>query len=146
MHFYVSKLSIDYIRTFFYPIRTLYDHFKALSAPCTAENWQLTVVNYQCYYMCAGKGLGDWNWTDIRVLIYNIKLDFLGFRLCPIVSQSQFIHKTCYKYKTHKMTTSLTSHKSAHYFFSGKNRIREIRKNPDTKIRDFLIRFWEWNT
>ena len=91
MHFYESKLSIDYIISYFRPFRTLYDHFIALSAPCTAEKWQLTGVHCLCHYKCEGKGLGGSNLADIWVLTNYIKLHFLDFRLCPIVSQSQFI-------------------------------------------------------
>ena len=53
-----------------------------------------------CAIISEGKGLGDWNLGDIGVLTYYIKLDFQGFRLCPIMPQSQFIYKTCYIYET----------------------------------------------
>ena len=72
--------------------------------------------------------------TDIWELTYYIKLHFQGFRLCPIMPQSQFIYKTWYLYETHKMAKSLTSHKSAHHFFPGKNRIRKIREKSGSGI------------
>ena len=111
----------------------------ALSAPCTAilphfphpvrqKNGSLLMC-IACAIISEGKGLGDWNLGDIGVLTYYIKLDFQGFRLCPIMPQSQFIYKTCYIYETHKMAKSLTSPNLPHIFFPGKNRIRKIREN-----------------
>ena len=67
-------------------------------------------------------------------LNYYIKVDFRIFRICPIMPQLQFIYKTLDIYKGHKMGKSLTSHKSAHYFFLGKNRNRKIRKKSGYEI------------
>ena len=67
-------------------------------------------------------------------LNYYIKVDFRIFRICPIMPQLQFIYKTLDIYKGHKMGKSLTSHKSAHYFFLGKNRIQKIREKSGFNI------------
>ena len=109
--------------------------FLPFSVPCTAilphfphpvrqknGSWLYCIA---CAIISEGKGLGDRNWDEIRVFTYYIKLDFQGFRICPIMPQSQFIYKTCYIYETHKMVKSLTPHKSAH-FFSGKKPDPEI--------------------
>ena len=52
---------------------------------------------------------------------YYINLVFHIFCICPIMSQFQFIYKTWYFYMGYEMGKHLTSHKSAHSFFSGKN-------------------------
>ena len=59
MHYYVSKLSIDYIRSYFCPFRTLYDHFTVLSAPCTVEKMAVdrTALPLLLYMMVKGYGI-----------------------------------------------------------------------------------------
>ena len=46
----------------------------------------------------------------------------------------QFVWNKNSVYIGNKMVNSLTSHKSAHYFFPGKNRNREIREKSGYEI------------
>ena len=128
LHHFVSKWTIDNIIWYFCIFRTLYGHFIALSAPCTAKKWPLTGLLCLCYHMWRYRVIGDWNWGDIRVLTHYIKLDFQGFRICHIMPQFQFLYKTQYLYVTYQMGKNLTSPKLPHNFFLGKNRIRKIRE------------------
>ena len=69
-------------------------------------------------------------------MIYYTNVVFAIFRICPIEPQIQIIYKTLHFHMGYEMGKNLTSRKSAHSFFPGKNRIRKIReksgyKNPD---------------
>ena len=77
---------------------------------------------------------------------YYINLVFPIFRICPIMSQFQFIYKTWYFYMGYEMGKHLTSHKSAHsFFFRKKSRSVKSKKeeSPDAKFQIFGVRFWK---
>ena len=54
---------------------------------------------------------------------------------------SKFVWNKNSVYIGNKMVNSLTSHKSAHYFFREKTGSRKSGKNPDIKFREFLDRY-----
>ena len=52
---------------------------------------------------------------------------------------SKFVWNKNSVYIGNKMVNSLTSHKSAHYFFLGKNRNRKIRKKSGYEIPGIFV-------
>ena len=52
---------------------------------------------------------------------------------------SKFVWNKNSVYIGNKMVNSLTSHKSAHYFFPGKNRNRKIRKKSGYEIPGIFV-------
>ena len=80
-----------------------------------------------------------------QILNYYINVVFPIFHICSIMLQTKFLYKTWHFHMGYEMGKSLTSRKSAHSFFPGKNRIRKIREKSGYKIFDILeqILFYE---
>ena len=76
-----------------------------------------------------------------KMIIYPTKMCFLPKKVCFLYfscsphssTRPNCLYNLCSK-SGQKLTKSLTLHKSAHYFFPGKNRIRKIREKSGYEI------------